>query len=422
MPGGINKLNTKRITAWIGKAKASKAPKKLSDGGGLYLTLTGANTPVWRIKYRLGGVERTYSPGPYEQIGLEAARAARSWVKRQLREGRDPVKARQLDRATATAASGDTFKEVAEQWLDKQRKKWSLIHYEKSSRALERDVYPRLGRLPVADITPAMVTAIIEAIVKRGTRDTAAKVRQHVEGVFRIAQAKDLCRDNPAGPAIEIIPDKSSQRRLPALLKFPELGGVLRGAEAASLSPAVRMAHRLCAFSVARISNVVQAEWSEFDLDSAVPTWTIPRRKMKARDRHHDHKIVLCQQITDELRKWAHNTGGKGYVFPSPQGGKHIGRESLEKVYRVTLGLRDKHSPHGWRSSFATLARDEGHDREVVELTLDHVHDNAVARSYDRGERLEKRIKLARWWGDQLSSAQRGAQVTPIRRKAGGRA
>jgi len=58
----------------------------------------------------------------------------------------------------------------------------------------------------------------------------------------------------------------------------------------------VRMAHCLCAFSAARISNVVEAKWREFNLESDVATWIIPRAKMKSRDRHHDHKVILAAE------------------------------------------------------------------------------------------------------------------------------
>jgi integrase len=132
---------------------------------------------------------------------------------------------------------------------------------------------------------------------------------------------------------------------------------------------------------------------------------------MKSRNRHHDHKVVLAPSIVAELRRWRSDTGGKGPVFPSPQGGKHISRESLEKAYRVTLRLEGKHSPHGWRSAFSTLGRDEGFAREIVELTLDHVHDNEVARAYDRGERMEQRKKLMHWWAERLVAAQSGAPI-----------
>ena len=136
--------------------------------------------------------------------------------------------------------------------------------------------------------------------------------------------------------------------------------------------------------------------------------------KMKVTTRPIDHRLPLCPEIVAELRGWKDMFGGKGYLFPSPAGGEHIGRESIEKVYRVTLGLANKHSPHGWRSSFSTLARDKGFARDVVELALDHAHDNEVARVYDRGERFTQRVELFNWWGKQLAAAEHGAKIIPL--------
>jgi len=135
---------------------------------------------------------------------------------------------------------------------------------------------------------------------------------------------------------------------------------------------------------------------------------------MKVTNRDIDHRVPLCNEIAEELRRWQAMIGKKGYVFPSPAGGKHIGRESIEKAYRVTLSLAGKHSPHGWRSAFSTLARDQGFERDVVELALDHAHDNEVARAYDRGERFVQRVELFNWWGAQLDHAQRGAKIIPL--------
>jgi integrase len=415
----LNKLNVKRIEAWK-KRGVAVAGQKLSDGGGMYLAMTEAGKAKWRLKYRLNGAERTYTIGDLSLFGLDAARKERDCAKALVRSGKDPVQSRRVQRVDAATSSGDTFRQIAEAWLEKERRDWSDVHYKKSKQALERDVMPRLGPLPVAEITPAMVTGVVETIAKRGVRDTATKILQHVISIFRFAQSKGLLQhDNPALPAQEALPKAKRAKGRPALLSFPELGDVLRRAEAARLSPAVRMAHRLCAFAPgSRISNIVEAEWQEFDLDSDVATWIIPRKKMKARDRHHDHKLILPAAIVKELREWRETIGAHGHLFPGGTGGKYITRESLEKAYRVTLGLEDKHTPHGWRAAFSTLARDHGFDRDVVELTLDHVHDNDVVRAYDRGERVQQRIKLMAWWGDQLSQAQRGAKVVPIKSKS----
>ncbi|MGH7441066.1 MAG: tyrosine-type recombinase/integrase, partial [bacterium] len=370
------------------------------------------------IKYRFEGKEKLYSPGVYPAVTLEAARAERETVRGWLKEGRDPVQERQIGRAAATVASGTTFADVVAAWLAKQEKRWAPIHYKISSRAFERDVLPTLGKLPVDDITPAMLSGVVEAIVKRGTEDTAAKVLQHCGGVFRLAQARGLCKENPAIPVRDVLPRKKLAGRMPAFLDFPSLGGVLRAAETANLTPVVRMAHRLCAFTLARMSNIVEAEWGEFDLRAEPALWTIPRHKMKARDRHHDHKIVLSPAFAQELRAWQSLTGGQGYLFPSPAALKHITRESVEKSYRITLKLKDRHSPHGWRAAFSTLARDNGFERDVVELALDHLHDTDVVRAYDRGERMVERIRLMNWWGAELTRAQEGGVAVASPKRA----
>ena len=204
---------------------------------------------------------------------------------------------------------------------------------------------------------------------------------------------------------------------MPAVLDLPGLGEILRRARQARLSPAVYLAHRLCAFSAARISNVAQAEWKEFDLEASPSMWVIPRAKMKAQDRNHHHKIILPEAITAELSEWRKMWSGRGCVFPSRDGRSHISRESIEKAYRVTLKLADKHTPHGWRAAFSTLARDHDFDRDVVELALDHIHDNEVVRAYDRGERLQQRMELMAWWGDKLMRAERGSDIVPDQRQ-----
>ena len=136
-----------------------------------------------------------------------------------------------------------------------------------------------------------------------------------------------------------------------------------------------------------------------------------PRTRSQSNPRDHDR---------GRPARWRALKGSKGYAFPSPiDPKKHITRESLEKVYRVTLELEDRHTPHGWRSAFSTLAREEGHfERDVVELALDHIHDNDVVRAYDRGERLQKRIELMTWWDAELARAQQGAEVLPFKRAA----
>jgi integrase len=408
---GVNRLSDARVRAFAGKGAVAQ-PAKLFDGGGLFLART-AGGASWRIKYRYAGVERLYSIGPYPSVTLESARAERDIVRTQLREGIDPVQARQIRRAERATATSETFEKTAEAWFEKNKRFWSNVHYDKARQAFERDVYPTLGRLPVADITPAIVASVISKMLERGVAETASKVLQHVNGVFRFAQAKGLRVDNPAAPARELIPKKRVVKPRPAILEIEQLRDLLRQFDGARVSEAVRIANRLCAFSACRLGNVVMAEWPEFALEVDVPTWTIPREKMKAKDRQHDHIVYLGPTIAAELRAWRRRMPEKArYVFPGNAGREFVGREAVEKVYRETLKLAGRMSPHGWRSALSTIAKDSGWAGDVVELTLDHVHDTAVVRAYDRGERRSERIRLAVWWDAQLNPPS--TDVVPI--------
>lgn len=401
-----NRLSDRAVKGFITRARAGEVDKKkLFDGGGLFLMLTAAGTAVWRIKYRVDGRERLASVGVYPEVGLPEARARRDTLRSELRQNRDP----QIERKTR-AASAATFGTVAAAWLEMRKRDWSTIHFTKTSQALQRDVLPRLGNLRVADITPALIAPVIEAIARRGSLETASKVLQNLGAIFRYAEGKGLIRANanPATAVRELLPRKREHSQRPALLTFEALGELLRKAELAPISPPVRLAHRLIAFTACRIGNAIAAQWDQFDLKTETPTWIIPRSLMKAKARRFDHKIILAPTIASELRIWREVTGGRGYVFPSPTGRAHVTHEALEKALRVTLGMAGKHSVHGWRASFSTLARDHAFTRDCVELTLDHIADNAVARAYDRGERLAERVKLMFWWDAELTAGQAG--------------
>ena len=56
----------------IRNAKPTEAGKKakLFDGGGLYLEVTPAGGKIFRLKYRIGGKEKTLTIGKYPAVSL----------------------------------------------------------------------------------------------------------------------------------------------------------------------------------------------------------------------------------------------------------------------------------------------------------------------------------------------------------------
>lgn len=170
------------------------------------------------------------------------------------------------------------------------------------------------------------------------------------------------------------------------------------------------------AFCAQRVSQTVGAKWAEFDLTAG--TWAIPRERMKRKDKERGpHEILLPTHLLATLHEWRKADGPDAvYVCPAPRDpAKPITPEAVEKHYRDALHLGSKHSPHSWRAAFATIARDAGKDRVVVEAQLDHVIGGRIQAAHDRATHIELRRKLMRWYEQQLIAARDGAAVVPLR-------
>jgi len=127
---------------------------------------------------------------------------------------------------------------------------------------------------------------------------------------------------------------------------------------------------------------------------------------MKVRAREGDHRVPLGSTIAADLRGWHDTIDDEGYVVPSPSSRpEYLGRETIEKLYSEALKLDGRHSPHAWRISLSTLARDAGEiDRDVIELLLDHMSGSQVIRAYNRARRLARRVSAGEWWDRELNA------------------
>ncbi len=71
----------KRITpltdTTVRKIKPAEKPKKLFNGGALFLLVTPTGGKLWRLKYRFGGIEKLLALGAYPQTSLADARQKR---------------------------------------------------------------------------------------------------------------------------------------------------------------------------------------------------------------------------------------------------------------------------------------------------------------------------------------------------------
>ncbi len=174
--------------------------------------------------------------------------------------------------------------------------------------------------------------------------------------------------------------------------------------------------HRTRALTAAhtalRVSEVVGARWSEFDLD--VANWSVPRERMKRKDAARGpHVVPLPPGLLASLREWrSADAKGATFVCPAPRDPeKHVTPEGVEKFYSSALGLAGQHSPHSWRSAFSTISREAGKDGDAIEAQLDHQVGSKIASAYDRAQRIEIRRDLMAWYEQQLLASRDNVDV-----------
>lgn len=146
-------------------------PGRYGDGKGLYLQVTPAGVRSWIFRYQRGGRERAMGLGPVGDFSLEEARDRARKARQLLKDGVDPLDARnqeRLQQASARAverATTVTFRECSEQYFRFHSPKWNnRKHSAQFLSTLKAYAYPTLGNLPVAVIDKTLVLRAIEPI------------------------------------------------------------------------------------------------------------------------------------------------------------------------------------------------------------------------------------------------------------------
>ncbi|MDB5592662.1 hypothetical protein [Enterovirga sp.] len=68
-----------------------------------------------------------------------------------------------------------------------QRGRWVEKHAADVLISLERDVFPKIGTLPVWQITPLDLLGVLREVEKRDAKETAKRLRQRISSVAKYA-------------------------------------------------------------------------------------------------------------------------------------------------------------------------------------------------------------------------------------------
>lgn len=465
---GIEAGKVKRSGSnWLSDLQCRTAKEGVhGDGGGLYLQVQaskgggGTVTRSWVYRYtspatgkaRWRGLGR-YGAGEGD-VGLQEARDLRDAARRQVRDGTDPIDAKEAQRqerdevAQQHAQAQRTFKDVAELVLTNVAKgkkgrngelrKPNAKHLWTWNQTLEKYAYPLLGERPIATITEADVIAVLQPLVDTDRVETARRTCGRIEQVFAHARAMRWYTDeNPARRK------ENLNITMPALIKhqgevenYAALGYRDVGAFMESLRCVPGVAARCLEFAILNASRSGEARgarWNEIDWNAAGgPIWTVPASRMKRRVEH----IVPLSTAVVALLGTLGPKDDDSLIFPSTRKEKSsmsdmamlsvlrrmklVVEEEVKDEHGNVTGKRERSVvAHGFRATFSTWANEEsGFSSECIEVALSHLTGTEVSRAYSRGQLLPRRRALMETWGGYLAQPLASATVMPLRKAA----
>jgi integrase len=272
------------------------------------------------------------------------------------------------------------------------------------------DILPAIGSRPLEAIEAPEVVALTKAIEQRGAHDIAKRALETTGQVFRYAIAHGYAKRNPA---VEIkLSDilKTVRKTNYARIDAKELPDLLKKIEVYQGTHVTRLAIKLLALTFVRTSELIEAKWSEFDLEAS--RWNIPAQRMKMRT---PHVVPLAKQTLEALDMLRPLSGGSEWLFPGDRNrSKPMSNNTILKGLE-RMGYKGKMTGHGFRGLASTILHEQGYQHDHIELQLAHAPRNAVSAAYNHALYLEPRAKMMSDWADYLELTQRGVKLMPIR-------
>jgi integrase len=416
-----------RLSArFVQTAKPRKHP--YADGGCLYLDASASKdgdhvNRSWLFIYAVPGSSdrakgvrstvRSMGLGALADVSIKEARQRAHESRELLRRGHDPLDERDRQRRANIAARETRvlFRTEAEAFVELHAPGWSPASLRDWKRTLAKHVYPRLGGMPVSDITSADVIGVIEPLWVKKTV-TAGRCLNQIQRILAHATVRQHRHgDDPCAGVRDALPKASviSPVTNLAALDYRQVPDLM--ARLAAVDTVASRALRFLILVAGRSGEIMGATWEEIDTANAL--WTIPGARMKRRRQHRvplSEPALACLTAQPALRRTSRG-GLKPQVLQHCKTSQQTSQLTTKtgRVFDIDAhGLRrelvrlgiEGATVHGFRSAFKTWCDERtSYARNPVELCLAHkVAKDDSEEAYKRGDMLDTRREILNAW------------------------
>lgn len=398
-----------RITKPLSNTEVKQAKPKdkeynLADGDGLSLRVKPNGSKLWIFNYYRPYTKKRANIGfgQYPALSIAEARKLRLDARELLAKDIDPKADREDKAQEEKNTLENTFSKYAEAWKEIKTAQWKEPTIRRAHQTLSKHALPVLKDLPISQVKPKQIIAIMKPIIAEGKRETVKRLCSFINQIMKLAVADGSIEYNPISDLSGFFP--SAEREHFKTLKPEQLPYLLKVMARARISVITRFMFELQLHTAVRPVEAATARWDEFNLEEKL--WIIPANKMK---KNREHIIPLSPQVIDLLELLRPISGDKDYLFPGVKHpSSHANRETVNTAMKRN-GLQGQIVSHGLRALFSTTCHEQDFDSDIIETSLAHLDKNVTRRSYNRSEYLERRRKLMCWWSAHIEKASVGS-------------
>lgn len=342
-------------------------------------------------------VKRNALLSVYPEVPLIEARKKKTDIKVELKEGKNPLLSRLEKAQTQIYADSQTFEAVAMEWYATQLDHWDPRYAKTVLHRLEKYVFIEIGNYPINALKPLLLLSCLQKIEKTAP-EMARRVKQLCSHIFKYAIVTNRI-EHDVTYGLECALKKFKRGHFAALSvdELPEFLNTLHNHKA-RLSRQTYLAIRLMFLTFVRTGELVEAKWTEIDLDKAM--WIIPAERMKMGS---EHMVPLAKQSIAILKELKEMNGKREFVFPSlPRPKKSISKGTILMALK-RMGYKNRMTGHGFRSLALGILKEKLQlSHEVADRQLAHVPKNGTDRAYDRAKFLPQRSMMMQQYADYL--------------------
>jgi integrase len=381
----------------------------------LILRVTSTGTATWSVSVRTKDGKRTQPIlGRWPAMGVSEARKQALATLTAIHKGGDPVAERRGLRSDREArAALPTVAARLVDWQAARASQWSSRYQSEVRRLCQREIVPKLGKRPLAEVSRADWTGMIAAVHRRAPAvgamlyRTAASFLAHCETVGWL----------PASP----LPRKGQSRVAPStaprerVLSDDELRRVWDAT--GQLNPKPRVLVRL--MLLCGVREMEAADIAIGELDFQAGTWAVPGSRTKNR---RGYVVPLNDTLVADLRAVmpSHAALPSWKLLGAVAGSGRRGFGPMKRRLDMLSGTR------GWRfhdlrrtcrSTLSAL----GVSPDIAERCLNHIsHASQLQQTYDRHSYRDEVLTALRRWQAHVAllvtNGASGADVVALRR------